>query len=455
MLGGLLFDLDGTLVDTNDQHARAWGEAFRACGYRVGHERLLRAMGIGGDNLVAEVLGDDAEARDGEALRAADREIYAALIGKEGVRQTPGASALLRAVADRGLPMALATSSPEKSTRHVLALAGLHPAAFRVIVGGDGVASSKPSPDVLVEACRRLDLAPSAVGLIGDTVADTRAARDAGIAVLGVASGGHGAELQREGARRVYTDPYHVLSDIDAALTLLSPGPLVLTAPMLDALLDAAFSLAEEGLAKGGVPIGCVIAEADGSLVAAAHNESSLGPDPVGHAEIVAFRRAETPPQGTHARLLASTLEPCVMCAGACMEIGIDTVVYGLRASEDGGVQRVRPPRSPENQTPRFVGPRHAGRARALFAEFLTKHGDHPSAPFVASLLSADAVQRLRRRTRASFFASCTGSRGLAKASAAPAATSALIRGTSRPFTATSAGTDALSWATRKARAAA
>lgn len=390
MLGGLLFDLDGTLVDTNDQHARAWGEAFRSCGYRVGHERLLRAMGIGGDNLVAEVLGDDAEARDGEALRAADGAIYAALIEKEGVRPTKGAASLLRAVSERGLPMALATSSAEKSTRHVLTLAGLDPAAFRVIVGGDGVPRSKPSPDVLVEACRRLGLAPCAVGLVGDTVADMRSARDAGIAVLGVAAGGHGPELHREGARRVYPDPYHLLSHIDDALTTLSPGPAVLGWATLDALLDAAFSIAEAGLAKGGVPIGCVIAEADGTLVATAHNESSLGDDPVAHAEIVALRRASTPPRGNHARLLASTLEPCVMCAGACLEVGLDTVVYGLRAREDGGVRRVRPPRSPENQTPRFVGPRQAERARTLFATFLARYGDHPSAPFVASLLASE-----------------------------------------------------------------
>ena len=77
------------------------------------------------------------------------------------------------------------------------------------------------------------------------------------------------------------------------------------------------------------------------------------------------------------------------MCAGASMEIGIDTVIYGLRATEDGGVQRVRPPRSPENQTPRFVGPRQEARSRALFEAFLIRYGDHPSAPVVRSLLGA------------------------------------------------------------------
>jgi beta-phosphoglucomutase-like phosphatase (HAD superfamily) len=124
MLSALIFDLDGTLVDSNLLHTEAWVRGFARLGYRIDADRVRPEMGKGGDNLVPSVLGPTAEERDGEALRAAVKEEYGKVTAERGVHVFDGAVELLKAVRERGLKTVLATSSSEDDLGHTFEAAG-------------------------------------------------------------------------------------------------------------------------------------------------------------------------------------------------------------------------------------------------------------------------------------------------------------------------------------------
>ena len=160
-----------------------------------------------------------------------------------------------------------------------------------------------------------------------------------------------------------------------------------------------ALAEAERGMAAGEAPIGCVLARGAGDtlrVVARGHNSSNAWQAKVAHAEIVAFvnasdrngdGQAALPPDAEDVTLV-STLEPCVMCLGAAMEVGVKNVVFGLTAPADNGTHRVRPPESPESTMPEIVGGVLAKESRALFERWLERNGDTEQAAFIKQLLS-------------------------------------------------------------------
>lgn len=154
-------------------------------------------------------------------------------------------------------------------------------------------------------------------------------------------------------------------------------------------LMEAALAAAERGMAAGEVPIGAVIATGDGQIVASGYNQLNIAQDRTAHAEIVAFRAAAGRVDlSARDLIMVSTLEPCVMCFGAAMEAGVATVLFGLEAPADGGPGRVKPPESPESQTPQVIGGILADRSRALFEQWLAKNPNEDQAKFVRQLLS-------------------------------------------------------------------
>ena len=140
---------------------------------------------------------------------------------------------------------------------------------------------------------------------------------------------------------------------------------------LAESLMREALATAQEGMAAGEAPIGCVLADGNGQVIARGFNRLNGSKDRTAHAEMVAFREAAgRVPEEAKDLILVSTLEPCVMCTGAAMEAAVDTIVYGLKAPADSGTGRVQPPQSPESQMPRIVGDVLSAESRALFEEF-------------------------------------------------------------------------------------
>lgn len=388
-LQAVLFDLDGTLIDTNDLHARSWADTLADAGFAVPAERVAFEIGKGGDRLVPTLLGRTVEEEQGEALRARHGERYRALVEAEGVRVFPRAAELMEACRARGLKVAVATASKQEDLDHVLGYADLDLDALTdVVVNDSDVEHSKPAPDVVAAAVRKLGLAPSACVMVGDTPYDALAARRAGVILLGVLTGVHEpAAMRRAGARAVFADVAELHARLDDALHLASPGDEVLTQKTLDLLMEAALDEARIGLDDGEVPIGAVLARSDGTILARGHNEARARASRTAHAEMLAFRDAEGGAvSGLDDLVLVSTLEPCVMCLGAAMAARVDTVVYGLDAPPNGGTERCAPSDGPGAVVPRIVRGVRAAESRKLLETWRERH---PDDAFVAALLDA------------------------------------------------------------------
>lgn len=391
-LDALIFDLDGTLVDTNAMHVEAFRLAFEEHGYRIPADRIFVEIGKGGDNLVPAIIGREGTDRDGAAIRAAQPKRFAELAEANGIPVFPGAAELVAEARRRGLRTALATSSNGEQLAVTFKYSGVDWAALvDALVQSDDIASSKPAPDAVAAAVRKLKLSPAQCAMVGDTPYDAEACRHAGVVCLGVESGGHPADaLRHAGSRRVWRDAAHLLGDLDTALRVASPGSAKPTATALEKLMREALGAAERGMAAGEAPIGCVLARGDGTVVAAGYNSLNGTKDRTAHAEMVAFRRAAGAiPEDADDLVLVSTLEPCVMCLGAAMEAAVDTVVYGMRAPADSGAGRMAPPQSPEATMPRIVGDVLAAESRKLFERFLAKPDLNPKQRAFAEQLLA------------------------------------------------------------------
>lgn len=221
---GMIFDVDGTLVDTNPAHVEAWGRAFQRFAFDVPAERIVPEIGKGGDKLVPSVLGPEVEKRCGDALRSAQKEEFLAVAARVHFRVFPGTEQIFAACRERGIRTAVATSSDEKHLDATLASAGLDLRRLVdvVVTKSDGDAS-KPAPDLVVAAVEELGLPPADCAMVGDTVYDGRACQAAGVAFLGVLTGpANETELLAAGARGVWKDVAHLLADFDRALDLAS-----------------------------------------------------------------------------------------------------------------------------------------------------------------------------------------------------------------------------------------
>ncbi len=398
-LDALIFDMDGTLLDTNGAHVRAWSEGLAAHGFQIPDDRIAPEIGKGGDLLLPTLIGERAEAERGDAVRTTVKEAFQRIAAAERFRIFDGVQPLLDTLRRRGLRLALATSAGEEDLDAIMRSADTDlREAFDAVVTKSDVDASKPEPDVILSAARKLDVSPAQCAMIGDTPFDATAARRAGVVTLGVLSGGIVDEdrmrgrLVAAGARGVWRDVAHLAAELDAALQLASPARVSLTRELQERLMRDALDAAREGMAQGEAPIGAVIANADGHVVVRAFNEMQHSGNKTAHAEIVAFARAAGRiPMDARDFLLVSTLEPCVMCTGAAMVGAVDTIVFALRAPADNGSGRVTPPESPESQMPRIVGDVLAAESRSLFVEWMAVHGDMPQAAYIQQLLDATA----------------------------------------------------------------
>lgn len=390
-LDGFIFDFDGTLIDSNEAHVQAWQRAFARYGYTVALDRIRVEVGKGGDTLVPSILGDDLNEKDGKKLREAEPEEFQKLAEANGLPVFPGAQALIQELRKRKIRTVLATSSGKKQLSTSERISGL-PISRLVdeITNADDIDTSKPAPDLVAAAVKKLGMTPAQCAMLGDTQWDAQSCKHAGVVCLGVTCGGRPKpELFKAGARQVWRDPADVLDHLDEALALASPGSAHFTQKVLEELMREALAVAQDGMAQGEAPIGAILARGDGTIIARGYNELNRTGDKTAHAEMITFAhaRGKVPPDAQDL-ILVSTLEPCVMCLGASMEARVDTILYSLRAPADSGTGRVSPPESPDTGMPRIVGGILARQSRALFEQWIEKPSNNPDqVKFVRQLL--------------------------------------------------------------------
>ena len=207
-------DADGTLVDTNYQHALAWYRAFRSLGETYPIWRIHRLIGMGGDQLVAAIGGDDVEERIGEQARERWVEEADQLMGEVAV--LPGARDLLLTLRERGHRVVLASSGKPHHVDLYLDMLDARDVAESWTTSED-VEATKPAPDLLQVALKKLgEPADAPSVLIGDSVFDVQAAANAGMPAVVVRSGGFGDdELERAGAVAIVDTPADLVARLD------------------------------------------------------------------------------------------------------------------------------------------------------------------------------------------------------------------------------------------------
>ena len=376
MLSALLFDLDGTLTDTNEAHVRAIVAAMDEAGYRVRPSVIRSRIGMGLSLLAPDVLGDDLPA---DALRAIEKghtERYLRIVKGEGARLLPGALALVKAARRAGLAVALATASAQEELDATARAAGLDLGLFDAVTTASDTDESKPTPDPVRAACDALGVHPAQTALVGDTAYDGLSARRAGSLLVGVTTGFHDeARLRRAGARRVAASAEALADDLDAVLAAASPQPMALDEALLNGWMDEALAVARQNADEGGSPIGALVVEPDGRIVARAGNRHHRTGSLADHAEQAALALAGRLPMVNTGLVLVSTLEPCRMCFGSALEARFDAVVWALEAPGNGGVERtVGPDRAAHGAVPRSVPFVRRREGRALFEAYAAAH---------------------------------------------------------------------------------
>lgn len=212
----VLFDVDGTLLDTNYLHAVCWGEALRQNGHAVPMATVHRAIGMGSDKLLDHLLGAGRDRDEDGALGAAHLTLYRQFWGR--LQPLPGAAELLGACVERGLRTVLASSASDEE------LAALRSAlaaddAITAATSSDDAGAGKPAADILLGALDSVDTAAERSVFVGDSVWDGQAAKKAGVLFIGLTCGGSSeAELLENGAVEVWRDPADLLEQLSRSM---------------------------------------------------------------------------------------------------------------------------------------------------------------------------------------------------------------------------------------------
>jgi len=208
----VLLDVDGTLVDSNDAHARAWVEAFEEHGVPVAFADVRRCIGMGGDKLMPEVSGIKHDSPEGERIAKSRSEIFSKdfLPTLHPLRQSGDLVAALKA---RGLTAVAASSAQRKELKRLLEIAGAG-ALIDGATSSDDAEDSKPDPDIIQAALKKAGTAPEQALMVGDTPYDIEAASRAGVRTIAFRTGGW-PDADLAGAIAIYDGPWDLLAHIE------------------------------------------------------------------------------------------------------------------------------------------------------------------------------------------------------------------------------------------------
>lgn len=208
----VLFDIDGTLVDSNYVHVHTWARAFREVDSPVDSWRIHRSIGMDGSLLVDRLLGDP---NPGVAERAKDLHSKYYQESSEMLHVLGGTRELLAGIADLGLQVVLATSAPEDELALLREVLGVDE-IVSTVTSSEDVDTAKPQPDIVQVALNRAGVAADRAVMVGDTVWDGKASTSAEVPFVAVRSGGVSrAELEEAGASVVYDGPGDLLANLD------------------------------------------------------------------------------------------------------------------------------------------------------------------------------------------------------------------------------------------------
>lgn len=209
---GVLLDVDGTLIDSNDAHAQAWVHAIGEAGQQVEFTAVRRLIGMGGDKLLPTIAAIDSESARGKSISKRREEIFRNDYLPR-IRAFPAVKQLLKRMRDEGLELAIASSAKEKELDSLLQIAGAEE-FLKAKTSSDDATNSKPDPDIVHSALKQLGKSPERVILLGDTPYDVEASLKAGIRVVAVRCGGW-ADFDLRGAEQVYDDPADILKHFE------------------------------------------------------------------------------------------------------------------------------------------------------------------------------------------------------------------------------------------------
>jgi HAD superfamily hydrolase (TIGR01509 family) len=209
---GVLLDVDGTLVDSNDAHARAWLQALSEAGIQAEFATIRRLIGKGGDKLLPEAVGVDAASSEGQSISKRRGEIFRSQFLPR-LRAFPRAQDLLTRMRNRGLLLAIASSAHDDELKSLMRICGADELVAARTSSDDG-GRSKPDPDIVGTALERVALLPSQAILLGDTPYDVEAGQGAGVAVVALRCGGW-SDADLKGAIAVYDSPADLLTHFE------------------------------------------------------------------------------------------------------------------------------------------------------------------------------------------------------------------------------------------------
>ncbi len=212
----MILDIDGTLVLSNDAHARAWVEAFTEHGYSIPFERVRPLMGMGGDKLLPTLV-PDLSSTEGVGKQIAERrkEIFLTRYAPT-LQAAPGARPLVERMRDAGLRLVVASSARRDELEALLKAAQVDDLLDQRVTASDAK-ESKPAPDVVGVAMDRIGLPPGQVVMLGDTPYDIESAGKLGVRTLAVRCGGFD-DARLAGAIAIYDDPADLLAHYDMHL---------------------------------------------------------------------------------------------------------------------------------------------------------------------------------------------------------------------------------------------